>query len=72
MARTTSIYLSDELDRDVRASGKSLPDLVRLGLEHERQRDRLAGAVESLLRQLAEQGYQILAPSDPRLERGTP
>ena len=51
MGKKTSVYLSDELDRAVQASGRNLPDLIRAGLEAgERERgDRLADAVERLL-----------------------
>lgn len=54
MPRKTSIYLPDELDEAIRASGKSIPDLIRLGLQTgERERgDRLADAVERLLLKL--------------------
>ena len=41
MSRRTSVYLIDELDEAVRASGKSLPDLIRLGLaQHQAARVR--------------------------------
>jgi hypothetical protein len=67
MARTTSIYLSDELYAAVRESGMSLPELVRLGLERDRQRreleqrcERLANVVEGLTRELAEGRYRIV------------
>jgi len=56
MGKKTSVYLSDELDAAYRASGKSIPDLIRAGLEAgERSRgDRLADAVERLLARLDE------------------
>ena len=65
MGKKTSIYLPDELDRAIRASGKSIPDLIRLGLEAgERARgDRLADGVEKMLRVLQD-GY-TLVPRDP-------
>lgn len=49
--RKTSVYLSDDLNRAVEASGRSLPDLIRAGLEAgERSREgQLADAVERLL-----------------------
>jgi hypothetical protein len=59
MSRRTSVWLNDELDEAVRASGKSLPDLIRAGLEstapHECAGDRL-------VRLLKDQGYRIVAP----------
>jgi len=61
MARTTSVYLSDELDAAVRASGRTVPELVRLGLENERNRDRLADQVERLTDALA-RGYRLVPP----------
>lgn len=65
MGKKTSVYLSDDLDEAVRASGRSIPDLIRLGLEAgERARsDRLAGAVEQLTGQLRE-GYRLVPPAD--------
>jgi Arc/MetJ-type ribon-helix-helix transcriptional regulator len=59
--KKTSVYLPDELDRAVRASGRSLPDLIRAGLEAgERSRaDRLADAAERMLRKLDE-GYELV------------
>ena len=56
MAKKTSIYLSDEMERAVAASGRSLIDLVRAGLEQDARRDRLADEVEKMLRKLAD-GY---------------
>jgi hypothetical protein len=61
MPRKTSIYLPDDLAEAIRASGKSIPDLIRLGLaagERERS-DRLADAVENLTGLLRE-GYRIV------------
>ena len=65
MPRKTSIYLPDDLDAAIRASGRSIPDLIRLGLEaRERPRsDRLAGAVEELTAALAS-GYRLVPPAD--------
>lgn len=56
MAKKTSIYLSDEMERAVAASGRSLIDLVRACLEQDARRDRLADEVEKMLRKLAD-GY---------------
>jgi hypothetical protein len=58
--KKTSVYLPDELDRAVQASGKNLPDLIRAGLEAgERERgDRLADVVERLLVKL-DSGYTL-------------
>lgn len=65
MGKKTSVYLPDNLDAAVRASGKSIPDLIRLGLEAgERARaDRLADSVERLTAAL-ENGY-TLVPREP-------
>jgi hypothetical protein len=65
MPRKTSIYLPDELDEAIRASGKSIPDLIRLGLQAgERSRgDRLADAVERMLLKLQD-GYSFV-PREP-------
>jgi len=54
MAKKTSIYLSDEMERAVDASGRSLIDLVRAGLEQDARRDRLADSVDELARALRE------------------
>lgn len=58
MGKKTSVYLPDDLAEAVRASGRSLPDLIRAGLEAvERSRDdRLADAVERMLLKL-DSGY---------------
>jgi len=45
VGKKTSVYLPDELDRAIRASGKSIPDLIRAGLEAG-ERDRLTLALE--------------------------
>lgn len=63
MAKKTSIYLSDEMERAVAVSGRSLIDLVRAGLEQDARRDRLADEVEKLLRAVRD-GY-TLVPRDP-------
>jgi hypothetical protein len=63
MAKKTSIYLSDEMERAVAASGLSLIDLVRAGLEPLARRDRLADEVGELVRMLRE-GCTIV-PRDP-------
>ena len=63
MAKKTSIYLSDEMERAVAASGRSLIDLVRAGLEGEARRDRLADEVEKLVRAVRD-GYSF-SPRDP-------
>jgi hypothetical protein len=66
MGKKTSIYLSDDLARAVEASGKTIPALIRLGLEGgERARsDRLADQVEKLARALQEGGYRLVPPAD--------
>ncbi len=64
MAKKTSIYLSDEMERAVAASGRSLIDLVRTGLERQARPDRLADAVDELVRMLREGGCTIV-PRDP-------
>ena len=58
MGKKTSVYLPDELAEAIRASGKSIPDLIRLGLQAgDRARgDRLADAVERMLLKLQD-GY---------------
>jgi hypothetical protein len=68
MSRRTSVYLPDELDAAVRASGKSVPELIRAGLAslnpptvpHDCAGDRL-------VRLLREQGYRIVPPADASL-----
>jgi hypothetical protein len=59
--KKTSVYLPGELAEAIRASGKSIPDLIRAGLEAgERSRsDRLADAAERMLRKLDE-GYELV------------
>lgn len=59
MSRRTSVYLPDELDEAVRASGKSLPALIKLGLASTAPHD-CAG--DRLVRMLREQGYRIVPP----------
>jgi hypothetical protein len=63
MSRRTSVWLNDEMDEAVRASGLSVPELIRRGLES----IRLAGqdhecAGDELARLLRDQGYRILPP----------
>lgn len=61
------MYLPADLDEAVRASGRNLPDLIRLGLEHAEQTrgDRLAAAVERLLVKL-QAGYSFVPPADDK------
>ena len=68
MGKKTSVYLSDDLAEAIRASGQSIPDLIRLGLQAAElaRANRLADAVEQLAGQaekltgLLQEGYRIV------------
>jgi hypothetical protein len=64
MGKKTSIYLPDSLDEAIRASGQTIPDLIRIGLEagQRTRADRLAETVERLLVKL-DSGYTFVAPT---------
>lgn len=72
MGKKTSIYLPDELAEAIRASGKSIPDLIRLGLEAGKRgrADRLADEVERMLRMLQD-GYTFI-PRERTADQGLP
>lgn len=60
MPKKTSIYLPDDLVAAISASGRTIPDLIRAGLEsaEREQAARLAAGVEELLAKLRE-GYRL-------------
>jgi hypothetical protein len=65
MPNNTSVYLSDDLLAAISASGRSIPDLIRAGLEAgpgERREEEvwLAGIVAELVNKLND-GY-VLVP----------
>jgi hypothetical protein len=66
MPNETSVELPDELLTAISASGRSIPDLIRAGLEAERRAQEeiwLAGLVADLIGKLND-GY-VLAPRKP-------
>jgi hypothetical protein len=72
VGKKTSVYLPDDLAEAIRASGKSIPALIRLGLEAgERGRaDRLADEVERMLRMLQDE-YTFI-PRERTADQGLP
>jgi hypothetical protein len=71
MPNNTSVHLSDDLLAAISASGRSIPDLIRAGLEaepsgQEDEREQevwLAGVVAELINKLND-GY-VLVPRKP-------
>jgi hypothetical protein len=67
MAKKTSIYLSDEMERAVAESGRSLIELVQAGLGKTRPRDQSAEVVHAarVLTRIANRiasGWRLVPP----------